>query len=556
MKRKGLAYLIALCCSGGASAGGLTLPGAGVVSATRAGAAVASADDAEAIVMNPAGIAKSHGTVITIGLDIINYFMSFQRAGTYDPIKEEATSYAGTPYPKMTNNASPALGIGAYQPVPLIGIVTDFGGRLPTWLHFAAGLYAPNAYPFRNMNNVNGKPFYVKTANGYDFPTFGAAPPPSRYDIIEQEAAIILPSIVFAANVTPDFDVGVRYSAGFAHLKSTLAVWGLTNYEEWDKQDGLFTLDANDNFLQTGGLGATYRVGPHIEFGANYTLPINIHAKGDAYAINGPAVSLNGASVVVLPTTKGLERCEAGGTAAKLKGCVDVELPMTAQIGARYKFLDSKGKFKGDIELDLDWEHAGAACDYIKDPNCQNPSDYRVVVDAQVTTPNAPDAGIPLKDSLVQHGLQDVYAVRLGGSYQWDVGDNIVVARGGIGYDSAAAKAGWERADLDGAARTMISAGGSYKLKHWSLDAGFGVILEGTRTSNRNCNPTGQTGSLGCNGTSEAPVDGYNQGHPSRTGPDPADPVIGPAFQVESPVNQGTFTSHYIMIMLGASTWF
>ena len=62
MKRKGLAYLIALCCSGVASAGGLTLPGAGVVSATRAGAAVASADDAEAIVMNPAGIAVNSST--------------------------------------------------------------------------------------------------------------------------------------------------------------------------------------------------------------------------------------------------------------------------------------------------------------------------------------------------------------------------------------------------------------------------------------------------------------------------------------------------------------
>ncbi len=556
MKRKGLAYLIALCCSGVAGAGGLTLPGAGVVSASRAGASVASADDAEAIVLNPAGIAKSHGTVITIGLDIINYFMSFQRAGTYDPIKEEATSYAGTPYPKVTNSPNPPLGLGSYQPVPLVGIVTDFGGRLPQWLHFAAGLYAPNAYPFRDMNTVNGKPFYVKTATGYDFPTFGAAPPPSRYDVIEEEAAIILPSIVLAANITPDLDIGARYSLGFANLKSSLAVWGLTNYEEWDKQDGLFTLDAKDNFVSTGGLGATYRIGPHIELGANYTLPVNITAKGNAYTTNGPAVSLNGASVVVLPSSAGLERCETGGTAEKLKGCVDIQLPMTAQLGGRWKFLDAKGKFKGDIELDLDWEHWGARCDYTKDPGCQNPSDYHVIVDAQVTTPAAPDAGIPLKDSLVQHGFQDVYAVRLGGSYSWDLGDDTIVARGGLSYDSAAAKQNWERADVDGAARTMIAVGGSYKLRHWSFDAGFAVILEGTRTQNRNCNPTGASGSLGCNGTAEAPVDGYNGNVPSRQGPDPADPVLQPAFQVESPVNQGTFTSHYIMFMLGASTWF
>jgi long-subunit fatty acid transport protein len=146
--------------------------------------------------------------------------------------------------------------------------------------------------------------------------------------------------------------------------------------------------------------------------------------------------------------------------------------------------------------------------------------------------------------------------VRIGGSYNFDVGDNTVVARGGIGYDTAAARTGWERADLDGAARTMISAGGSYKLKKWSFDAGFGVILEGTRTQNRNCDPTGATGSIGCSGNGDAPADGYGQGAPTRQGPDPINPIIDAGVQSEKPVNQGTFTSHYIMIMLGASTWF
>src|SRR5206468_3567859 len=110
-------------------------------------------------------------------------------------------------------------------------------------------------------------------------------------------------------------------------------------------------------------------------------------------------------------------RCAKGGTMTTLKGCVDVELPMTAQIGGRYKVLDHDGKMKGDVELDLDWEHWGARCDYAKDPLCLNPSDFRVIVDAQVTTPAMPAAGIPLKDSRVAHGLRDTYAVRAGGSY-------------------------------------------------------------------------------------------------------------------------------------------
>ena len=41
-----------------------------------------------------------------------------------------------------------------------------------------------------------------------------------------------------------------------------------------------------------------------------------------------------------------------------------------------------------------------------------------------------------------------------------------------------------------------------------------------------------------------------------RQGPDPTNPLIVPDAQSESPINQGTFKSHYLMFMLGATTWF
>jgi long-subunit fatty acid transport protein len=552
MKAKGLAYLFVVCSGGVASAGGLFLPGAGVISTSRAGAAVASADDAEAIALNPAGIAKTTGTKVTIGIAAIDYLMSFQRAGTYDPIKEEATSYAGTPYPKMTNDPKPPLGLGAFQPVPVIGVVSDLNNAIPH-LHAGFGIYAPNAYPFRNMNNVNGKPYFTKTDLGYDFPVPGGPPPPTRYDIIEQEAAIILPSLDVAYSITPDFDIGVRGSVGVAQLKSTVGVMGLLNEEEYINQDGVFSVDASA-VVETGGLGLAYRLGPNIELGANYTLPIMINAKGDAHAVNAPGVTLAGAPISVVPADADKVRCQAGGTNDKLKACADIELPMTAQIGGRWKFLDSKGKQKGDLELDLDWEHWGATCDYTKDITCQNPSDYKVTVDAQITTPASTNS-VLLQQTLIQHGLQDTYGVRLGGSWSWEQGaDNSLVVRGGISHDTRAAKPGWERVDLDGAARTMISAGGSYKLPRWSFDAGFGVILEGTRTNNRNCNPAG---SEGCGPSGQQPQDGFQQnGQPSREGPDPTVPIIPAGSQIEQPTNQGTYSSYYLLIMLGASTWF
>src|SRR5262249_31843049 len=138
--------------------------------------------------LNPAGIAKSHGTVITFGADFISYALTFQRAGNYPGIMEEATSYAGTRFPKMTNTAQAPLGIGSYQPVPLIGIVSDLGGLVPK-LHVGFAVYGPNSYPFRNFNDVNGQPYYLKdpATGAYSFPSFGRAPPPTRYDNISEQ---------------------------------------------------------------------------------------------------------------------------------------------------------------------------------------------------------------------------------------------------------------------------------------------------------------------------------------------------------------------------------
>ncbi len=558
MRLRGLTFTIGLCWAGTAAAGGLLLPGSGAVSTSRAGASVASVDDGESIGLNPAGIAKAKGTQITLGLAIIDYVLSFQRNGDYDPIPNETTTYAGTRYPVMENNAKPPLGIGPYQPVPVIAVVSDLGERIPG-LHAAFGIYAPNAYPFRDFNTVNGKPYFKANSNGsYSFPaSFDAAPPPTRYDVVHEEAAIILPSIAVSYRILPNLDVGARYSLGFAQLNSTVAVWGTPgNYDEWIKDDGIFTLKATDNAVQAYGLGAAFRPTDFLEFGANFTGPIDLHAKGTAYTANGPHVSIGGQPAEVDPASD--PRCAAGGTAAALKGCVDVELPMLLTVGGRYKFLDDKGAEKGDVELDVDWENWGKTCDYTKDPTCLNPSDFHVVVDAQVAEVANPNNFIPLKDSIVGHGLQNTYGVRLGGSWDFPMADgDAVIARGGVSYDTAAALPGWERIDLDGAARTMISGGASYKMSRLKFDAGVSVVLEGTRTSSRNCNPTGPPGPSGCapDGSTE-PVPGYGGTGPSRQGPDPISPIVPPGSQLESPVNEGTFKSHYLIFMLGASYWF
>lgn len=541
MKLRSVAFTVGLCASGSATAGGLFLPGVGAQSSARAGASTAAASDGEAISLNPAGIAKSKGTVVTIGFTALNYAMSFHRNGTYDQDDEQTDPYEGQRYPVIENNPDLAIGIGQYLTIPAIGIVSDLGGAIPN-LHVGAGLYTTNAYPNRNMNYVDGQPYFVANdAGGFDFPAFGSPPPPTRYDIIEQEAVIITPAIVAAYSITPQLDVGARFQTGFAHLKSSVAVWGgLANYPEQIRKDGVITLDAKDNVIPGWGLGVNYRPTPVLEIGAHYNAQMNIQGRGTAVSTNGPAVDLNGAPVVILPVDDSFARCAPGGTPQALKACVEIALPMSATLGTRYRILDDSGKERGDIELDVGWENWGT----------ERAGEYRVVVDAKVTTETAPDQGIDLKDSIVSHGLKDTYSVRLGGSYNFDAGANTVIARGGVGYETGAARSGWERADFDGAARTTLTAGGSFRTSRVQIDAGVGVALQGTRTDDRMCNPPLASPAQGCGpGGAVNPIE-------DREGPDPTNPLVVPESQTESPFNQGTYKSRYLMFMLGASTWF
>jgi long-subunit fatty acid transport protein len=556
-----------LFIAGSAQAGGLFLPGSGAISTSRAGAAVASADDGEALSVNPAGLAKTHGWVVTVSAAFIDYAMQFSRRGTYDQVQNgDEQGYEGQPYPTVKNRSKPPLGIGSYQPIPVIAVVTDLGGRIPH-LHLAAGLFAPNAYPFRDM--TNGFPL-ANWAND----NAGKLAPPSRYDVLKAESAVIYPSIAAAYSILPTLDVGARFSAGNANAKTTLAVWGTpNNVEESIRNDALFTADVKDGFVPAFAVGANFRPTRHIEVGAVYNSKATLKLEGTALAINGPSVDKTKA-VGPIPSDVDLgpdrPRCKASGDFAvggKTPVCISLDLPQTASVGARYKLLDPWGRERGDLELDVGWENWGKRCDFSsadaisKNRNCTSPGQYLVNVDAGLYVNNQFQQ--PLEVSTVDLNLRDTYAVRLGGSYHIPLDDgsadpagwpNRIVLRGGVGFDTQAARDHWLRAVQDGAARLTTAVGAAYKTPKWELDLGMSYIYEGT-TKNGGANADGTD----CNPTR---VDlfcaGQNQDRPlnQRQGPDPTDPLLPVNLQKENPVNQGTFKSHYLLFMLGYSHWF
>ena len=131
-----------------------------------------------------------------------------------------SAAYEGQPYGTVENDPKPPLGIGKFQPIPVVAVVSDLMGKV-CGLRVAAGLYAPSGYPFRDMSQGYQFP---SVANGLD--PNAVAPPPTRYDVLKQESKLLLPTIAASYRILPELDVGARFTAGNLETKSQVAVWG------------------------------------------------------------------------------------------------------------------------------------------------------------------------------------------------------------------------------------------------------------------------------------------------------------------------------------------
>ncbi len=492
-----------------ARAGGLFLPGIGPTAQSRGGAFVARADDATALGVNPAGLAKGHGTEIYIGANLVDYSLEFTRRGTYDDVDLIDQPWEGEAYAPISDGSKPVIGVGPFQAVPLIAVSTDFGLKVKG-LRFGIGLVAPTAYPDREF----GSDYVI------DEP--GVPPPPTRYDTVKQQAAVVLPSIAVAYRVSDKLDVGARFSAGVGDVKGVTYVWGETNFGETTQSEAVFDVKAKDAFVPAFGFGVLFRPTTSVEIGLNWDSQVNVHAKGTGDTVPSSGLAIGGMDVEITPLSDDKTKCAPGGVVGALKACVDIGLPMVTTVGARYLIADGQG----DVELDVAWERWSAV------------SDHHVVVDGQAFN------SLPLNETDITHGAKDVISVRLGGSWRLPIGANALDLRGGVAMDTAGVRDGWERVDFDGAARQTIAGGVAYVMKKVTFQLGGGFVHEGTRDVGTDCNPAGP--GEGC------AADGTEQGLRDRGGPDPAQPLnSGTPF--ESPFNAGQYKSQYVLLHLGVA---
>jgi long-chain fatty acid transport protein len=519
--RIGLSLTLLVATATPAFAGGVTLPGYGSQAQPRAGAFVAKADDPSAIFHNPAGLAKLKGTVIQIGFNLINYSLKFKRAGTYDNYTNDGNNldFAGEEYDWVENSAHGASAIGDFTAVPLLAAATDLGLDLP--MMFAAGVFAPGAgSPDREF------------AEDYDLEANPELPPPpGRYDILSQEAVIIFPSLAAAYRVSDKLQVGARVSWGFGTAKGRSSVWGLRNYEEWEGNDGVFELEASDSFIPAFGAGVMYRPLDSVEIGLNYRSAATAAMKGTGRNSAGSGTLIDGMDAVE-PRTEPPYSCGAGGTVSSQIACMDLKLPQVAALGVRYIVPDGKGGERADIELDVQWEDYSAASDVVNKVDAKTPTLQK------------------LPPGVIRHGFQDVWSIRLGGSYTVDMGDaGKVNLRAGYAHDTPAAPLSWTRLDQDGFAHDVAAAGVGYDLAGWRVEVSGGTVFEAKRVVDHGgCNPT--VANPGCSG------DGSDTPVRERNAPDPVQPLRGAGNQVESPFNAGQYIQSYLFFGFGLSRSF
>ncbi len=510
-----------ICLSSAAHAGGTFIPGYGSQAQPRAGAFAAKADDPSAIFHNPAGLAKLKGTMVHIGLNLVNFSQEFTREGSYDECTDSkcpsGVPYAGQPYETVENQSHGKVHLGDFAVVPLISASSDLGLGWP--VVFAAGIFAPGA----GSADREFAPDYVIEGD------INTPPPPQRYDILRQELAFLMPSLAAGYRVNDKIDIGARVSWGFAELKGEVATWGLRNYEEWEGFDADFAIEGVDKFVPSVGIGAMYRPHTSVELGLNYRSASHIRAEGTGVALSGSGTLIEGIDVLQ-PKTDAPYVCGPGGTIVSFTTCVETTLPQVATIAGRWILRDAKGEERADVELDLQWENWSSA------------STITNLVDAKTVTLNK------LPPSVIRHGYKDVLSARLGGSYTFPMGVNKLSLRGGLAHDTETAPVGWTRLDQDGFARTTIATGVGFEIPGWRFEVSGGAVIEGTRVVDHGgCNPT--TADIGCSGNSEVPVD-------QRNAPDPAQPIYSENNQAQSPFNAGEYKQGYIFLGMGLTAWF
>ena len=268
-----------------AQAGGLFVPLGGVANTGRAGAAVVSTRDPNAIAYNPALIALGEGHQLLVDFTWGMLQLEFQRAPQVE------NNGSTTTYDVVKNEAPGVL-------IPQVLFTTDFG---TDEFGLGVGLFPPNAAPA-------------------SFSPSGA----QRYAIIDMANTIgFTTELAFAWRPHPRFAIGAGIQNVTFVFKGTgisSTYFGVLSSPEDPDMDSVITVNASDYFT------------PSANFGI-WAAPVDGFELGVAFQLFADLESKNGSFKGALPNHYVYQRSVLTGSKMDLS----LSLPWTLKFGLRYR---------------------------------------------------------------------------------------------------------------------------------------------------------------------------------------------------------------------------
>lgn len=474
------AALLALAPTRPASAGGFEMPGNGSEALGRGAAFVAKADDPTAIEYNPAGLAVQRGTRLLLDGHVIASSYGFQRYGAYPGTPSAQQPWAGSSYPRVSDQSGPFF-------APFIAATSDLGTF--DWMTFSVGVFGPSGV---------GNRTYPLGVQG--------VPSPSRYDLVQSNSLIALPTAAVGVKVTDWLELGaaLHFVYGQFSLTSTSFVdlgdgpAGPCVSYEYQPCDSVSRLDLTGTSW-AGTFGAMVHPNRTLSVGLSARTPISISASGSATVLQSPLH----------------QPIPAPGNAT-----FETDLPWILRAGVRQAFRDRDGFETGDVELDGDYETWGTA---------QAGGPVIHIDHLGPTGPTFDDLEVQ-----VAHHYNDTFSIRAGGAYNTRLSIGVLALRMGAYYDKSATSdnPGYTRLDFDTLDKIAATVGVGLKWGAFQFNLSYAEVFEPDRTV-----PMG-TGEI-------RPIDGAAHGAP-----------VDSQGRLLPAVNEGIYQGHTEIISFGVVTTF
>ncbi|APR81001.1 Long-chain fatty acid transport protein [Minicystis rosea] len=413
----------AFSATSGAEAGGLYYSDRGVRPLGRAGAFVAGADDAGALMYNPAGIFDAGGQVLVDGS-----WVQFSSDYTRQALVQQVDPNTGQPVGNAVRQTFPKVsGSTPFLPIPTLAATV----RVHKQVVLGFGVWAP----------------YAALASYPE--TLQSKPSPQRYSLISLDGSLLAfvgAGVAFAPIKELRLGAEVGVLTGVFKTRATFSGCVPERFlcaPEQPAWDVAAQLDAGPIVAPTGQVGVTYVPTPAWRVGVAVQLPVYVRAPAKLQTR--------------LPATPVFEKATQEGDAGHLA----FDLPWSIRAGVETRMVDN---LRVEVSFNFDrWSMHDAI----------------TLTPDNIALKNV--AGFPQTYNLppvtLVRNFQDSVGIHAGAEYTIPKGRFTFVARGGVSFETSAIPNAYTSVLTIDQNKVTTALGGSVHIGKLRLDATYAHVF-------------------------------------------------------------------------------